>query len=219
VLDAGCGVGGSAIWLAKEYGAEVVGITPVASQVDRARRYAREHGVADRIRFEQQDYTATTFAAESFDVVWALESFCHEPEKPRILVEARRLLRPGGRLGAAEYMRRCERYPAPDERLLETWLSGWAIPSLATAKQWLTWTTSNGFVDAQVLDVTQNVLPSLRRLYWITVFLWPLTIVLRAIRVRSKAQQGNVRGALQQYRALQRDLWGYGLLTATAPPS
>src|SRR5207244_10334107 len=35
ILDAGCGVGGSAIWLAETFAARVVGITPVASQVER----------------------------------------------------------------------------------------------------------------------------------------------------------------------------------------
>src|SRR5437588_8503425 len=77
ILDAGCGVGGSAIWLAKTYDVEVVGITPVAGQVARARHYAQEHRVADRVSFEQQDYTHTTFSDASFDVVWAMESLCH----------------------------------------------------------------------------------------------------------------------------------------------
>ncbi len=81
ILDAGCGVGGSAIWLAKTYGVEVVGITPVASQVRRARQFAREQGVADLVTFEQQDYVSTSFPAASFDVVWAIESVCHAPEK------------------------------------------------------------------------------------------------------------------------------------------
>ena len=66
ILDAGCGVGGSAIWLAKTYGVEVLGITPVASQVERARRYAQEQGITDRVSFEQQDYTHTTFPRGQF---------------------------------------------------------------------------------------------------------------------------------------------------------
>src|SRR5712692_6379102 len=36
ILDAGCGVGVTAMWLAEEYRARVVGITPVATQVARA---------------------------------------------------------------------------------------------------------------------------------------------------------------------------------------
>src|SRR6266480_8097043 len=49
ILDAGCGVGGSAIWLAKTFDVEVVGITLADSQVDRARHHARQQGVADRV--------------------------------------------------------------------------------------------------------------------------------------------------------------------------
>src|SRR6266704_4169796 len=41
ILDAGCGVGGSAIWLAKTYDVEVVGITPVESQIVRANSFMR----------------------------------------------------------------------------------------------------------------------------------------------------------------------------------
>lgn len=46
VLDAGCGVGGSAIWLARELGVRVVGINVVPGDIDRARRYARRRKVA-----------------------------------------------------------------------------------------------------------------------------------------------------------------------------
>src|ERR1700737_5540330 len=102
ILDAGCGVGGSAIWLAKTYDVEVGGITPVASQVARAHRYAQEQGVADQVSFEQQDYTHTAFPDASFDVVWAMESLCHAPEKRLVLAEARRLLRPGGGVGSVD---------------------------------------------------------------------------------------------------------------------
>src|SRR5262245_29829055 len=139
VLDAGCGVGGSSFWLAQERGAEVVGITPVASQVRRARRFAQPRDLLTdhrpptnhyrpttteatgntqdgsrfsvpgsrfgHARFEQADYTATPFADATFDVVWSLESLCHAPGKDAFYREAARLLRPGGRLVVAEYVR------------------------------------------------------------------------------------------------------------------
>jgi tocopherol O-methyltransferase len=38
VLDAGCGIAGSGIGLAEQRGATVVGVTPVRTQVERARR-------------------------------------------------------------------------------------------------------------------------------------------------------------------------------------
>src|SRR5258708_27943241 len=88
VLDAGCGVGGTAIWLAGEFGARVVGITPVAGQVTRARRLAGVRQVADLVSFDQQDYRSPTFPDASFDVVWAQESVCHAPDKQSFVTAA-----------------------------------------------------------------------------------------------------------------------------------
>ena len=216
ILDAGCGVGGSAIWLAKTYDVQVVGITPVASQVARAHRYAHEQGVADRVSFQQQDYTHTVFPDASFDVVWAMESLCHAPEKRLVLAEARRLLRPGGRVGIVEYMRTRRPHASAGEALLHSWLSGWAIPDLATAPEWLEWTQDVGLHNVQLVDITPNVRPSLRRLYWLAVLTWPAASTLHAVGLRSETQHGNMRGAFDQYHALRRGLWFYALLTATA---
>lgn len=92
VLDAGCGVGGSSFWLAKERGAEVVGITLAPGQVGKARSYAARRRLADRVHFEVADFTATPFPDASFDVVWAVESLCHAPDKAAFYQEAARLL-------------------------------------------------------------------------------------------------------------------------------
>lgn len=58
VLDIGCGWGGTALTLAREWGARVTGLTLSAEQLDAARRRASEAGLADRVRFEMLDYRA-----------------------------------------------------------------------------------------------------------------------------------------------------------------
>jgi SAM-dependent methyltransferase len=244
VLDAGCGVGGSSLWLARERGAEVVGITPVASQVTRARRFADQRGLladrrpptADRrpptientrksvlgsrfghTRFEQADYTATPFADASFDVVWSLESLCHAPRKAAFYREAARLLRPGGRLIVAEYVRAARPLAPDDERLLHAWLRGWAIPDLDTHGEHLAHLAATGFADIRFDDVTQHTRPSLRRLYQLTYWTYPLAVMGRVVGIRSAIQHGNVIGSLRQYQALERGLWFYGIISATRP--
>ena len=52
VLDAGCGIGGSSIWLAKNVGCRATGITVSAEQVEHAKRNAKRHGVAGRVDFQ-----------------------------------------------------------------------------------------------------------------------------------------------------------------------
>ena len=58
VLDIGCGWGGMALLLAREYGADVTGVTLSAEQLALARARAQAAGLADRARFELTDYRA-----------------------------------------------------------------------------------------------------------------------------------------------------------------
>ena len=215
VLDAGCGVGGSSIWLAQSRGASVIGITPVASQVARARRFAAAHRLGDQVTFEQADYTHTPFADASFDVVWALESLCHAPDKAAFYREAARLLRPGGRLVIAEYLRSARPLNTQGERLLHRWLDGWAIPDLDTRAEHMAHATAAGLPNMRIDDITAYTQPSLRRLYTITRWSYPLAVLGRAVGIRSAVQHGNVIGSLCQYQALECGLWFYGMLWAT----
>jgi len=64
VLDIGCGWGGMALTLAREYGADVTGITLSSEQLELARARASAAGVSDRVRFELIDYRQVT---ERFD--------------------------------------------------------------------------------------------------------------------------------------------------------
>ncbi|MCW3473129.1 SAM-dependent methyltransferase [Limobrevibacterium gyesilva] len=56
VLDIGCGWGGMALTLARDYGARVTGITLSTEQLDEARARASAEGLADRVTFELLDY-------------------------------------------------------------------------------------------------------------------------------------------------------------------
>jgi tocopherol O-methyltransferase len=215
VLDAGCGVGGSAIWLARELGARVVGVNVVPSEIDRGRRYARRRNVAERVTFELQDMTRTAFPDGSFDVVWAIESVCHVPDKREFLAEARRLLKPGGRLVVADAFRRRRPFGPADERLLHDWLSAWVVPDLMTPNEFTDAAEKNGFARVKFEDVSAHVRPSSRRMYRLMCVLYPLGVARRMIGLFTDVQLANRRSALDQYRVVQRDLLVYGIITAT----
>jgi tocopherol O-methyltransferase len=108
ILDAGCGVGGSARHLADALGAEVDGLTLSPVQRDLAVELS---GGRDDVRFHVGDATDTGFEDGTFDLVWALESAEHMPDKQAFVEECARVLRPGGRLLAATW---CHR-PTPPE--------------------------------------------------------------------------------------------------------
>jgi tocopherol O-methyltransferase len=217
ILDAGCGVGGGAFWLARNRNALVHCITIVESQALRGRRFARSRGLQGQVSFTCQDFCQTAFPDETFDLVWARESVCHATDKQAFFAEAHRLLRPGGRLVMADFARVTRSLPVEDEGVMATWLRGWAIPDVTTPAELIQASVSAGFDGVAVRDVTAAVEPSLRRLYRIVRVLSPGAGVLYRLRIRSRVQQGNVEGSAAMWHALRRDLWAYVILTAQKP--
>src|SRR5690242_3988807 len=91
VLDAGCGAGYGAAELA-HVASSVVGADIATEAVG----FAREHYPLPNLRFEQASCTALPHPDASFDLVVAFEVIEHLADWRNLLMEARRLLTPGG---------------------------------------------------------------------------------------------------------------------------
>ncbi len=98
ILDVGCGIGGSSLYLAAKLGAKATGITLSPVQAKRANQRARELGFAARTNFQVADAQEMPFADNSYDLVWSLESGEHMPNKTKFIQECYRVLKPGGKL-------------------------------------------------------------------------------------------------------------------------
>jgi SAM-dependent methyltransferase len=99
LLDVGCGSGGPALHVARLTGCEVVGVDFDAQGVAHGNQTAREAGLADRARFVQADaHEPLPFEDGFFDVILSVDVINHLRDRPRVLADWARLLRPGGRL-------------------------------------------------------------------------------------------------------------------------
>jgi tocopherol O-methyltransferase len=217
VLDAGCGVGGTALWLAAERGATVVGVSVHGRQVQRARRYAESRGLSDRCSFSRQDYAQLRCDDASFDVVWALESVCHAADKRPFLAEAYRVLRPRGRLVVADFFRTPRPHTPEGEAQLADWLQGLAMADLPTTEEFRTWVGEAGFGPLRVEDISAQVVPSLLRLYRLgTTFIVGET-VLHGLGLRSGAAHGNIRSSRSIWTTFRSGLWHYAIIVGSKP--
>jgi MPBQ/MSBQ methyltransferase len=136
LLDVGCGIGGSARILARDYGFDVLGISISPAQIARATALTPPD-LAGRCRFAVMDALALDLAPAQFDAVWSVEAGPHMPDKQRYADELLRVLRPGGLLAVADWNRRDPADGPPNA--LERWvlrqlLEQWAHPAFASIR-------------------------------------------------------------------------------------
>ena len=103
IVDVGCGLGGSSIYLAKNYAGDATGITISPIQVEMARKAAAIEGV--NAKFILMDAEEMKFD-EAFDVVWSIESISHYPHKERFFASAAQCLKSGGTLAITDWFKK-----------------------------------------------------------------------------------------------------------------
>jgi cyclopropane fatty-acyl-phospholipid synthase-like methyltransferase len=96
ILDVCCGLGGPARYLAYHYGNHVTGIDLNQSRVEGAVRLTDMVGLEEKVSFYHANALSSALPSDEFDALIAQEAFCHIANKPLLLTECVRLLKPGG---------------------------------------------------------------------------------------------------------------------------
>ena len=157
VLDVGCGMGGSSLYLARHRDCEVTGLTISRLQRRWAACSAWCRRLRKRARFLHADAERVEFEPESFDVVWSIECTEHLFDKSRFFRRASEWLRPGGCVAICAWLEGPAVESEADRRVVMDVCEGFFCPSLGSATDYCSWMERAGLEVTHVVDWTDQV--------------------------------------------------------------
>jgi len=151
VLDIGCGTGGSAFFMARNYGVEVVAIDLSEHMLEVANDHKKTfpNEVQRKVSFEYMDATKCEFPGNTFDVVYSRDSVIHIAEKEDLYKKIMYWLKPSGQILITEYVHGKKHPNHPQEYLDYLVKRGYTFLTVPEYDQLL---KKVGFEHVQTLD-------------------------------------------------------------------
>jgi SAM-dependent methyltransferase len=84
--------------------ASMIGVDVTEAVVERGRRLTHEEGLDDKIRFVLADACQSGLPSASADFIWSEDAWCYVPDKPKLIAEAARIVRPGGVIAFTDWV-------------------------------------------------------------------------------------------------------------------
>jgi tocopherol O-methyltransferase len=210
VLDIGCGMGASSLYLTKHFHSSAIGITISSVQLEMANKAAAETGLD--AAFLLMDAEAMVFDRQ-FDLLWSIESISHYHDRRKFFTSAAKLLKPGGTFAIIDWFKKEGLSSAQIGKFIDPIERGMFV-ELQTMDEYASYFTSNGLrvVHRENLngncvktwDITLDII--LRKPFWNLALCHALEFIhyLKAFQaMRAGFATGN---------------FVYGLLVAKAPP-
>lgn len=212
VLDAGCGIGGTSIFLAKNYGANVFGISISDVQLKIAKNKAIKSKVSDLTNFSKRDFTKTGFENSTFSKIFGIESICHANKKSDFLKEAYRILKKGGKIAVCDGFATRTNITDDEKKCYGDFLRGWALPNLSTKDGFYNDMKKSGFKNIKFYDKLENIKRASLGISKMR-FLYPFSSALLKLRLIPENVHYNVVASINQKKVFET-MATYGIFVA-----
>ncbi|HMG85447.1 MAG TPA: methyltransferase domain-containing protein [Terracidiphilus sp.] len=194
ILDMGCGLGATLRSFARRLPtADLHGITLVHWQLEQGRLLNQSTPQSTNITLNLGNYEHTAYPSESFDAICAIESSCYSAgrSKSRLIREAYRLLRPGGRFVVADGFLGAGKLRGLQQSIYRKLCDCWVIEDLGEIHAFTRELQRAGFTEIAIEQIQSRVTPSVLHVPWVTLkFL--LTSVIFGQRKMTRARWNNI---------------------------
>ena len=200
VLDVGCGYGAPAVAYTRRYRpAAVTGIDITEIRIQTGREHVARHGLSDIITLQLGDATRLDFKDASFNKLIAVECAFHFDTRRDFMLEAARVLEPGGTLALTDMIPRRGIDPKIYLKGHPTFYSGFCIDNPGNAYDadvYANYLREAGFTDIRIESIVEQTRS-------------PFADAMEQVGLRTGGERGEIfrKGAerLREYIALGED--------------
>jgi sterol 24-C-methyltransferase len=178
ILDAGCGMGDVACFLAKRYKYRIEGIDILDFNIREAKKRIKRSGLGKLVHVQEMSYYNLRFPKNSFDGIYTMETFVHASDPDRTLKEFYKVLKPGGKIVMFEYSRDSDiQMSKRASQAFKTINEFAAMPAFQQFNHGIQEKLMKkaGFTNINVADISSRVAPMLKMFYYMAFI--PYTFV------------------------------------------
>ena len=121
--------------------ARMTGVDATLKVLEQAKQRCAAEGVADRVTLIRAEVTDTGLPGNQFDFAWGEDAWCYVADKPRLIAEAVRLVKPGGIVAFTDWV---EGDAGLDSAEAERWMRFMKFPTIETRQGYGTLLQSQG---------------------------------------------------------------------------
>jgi ubiquinone/menaquinone biosynthesis C-methylase UbiE len=150
-IDLCSALGAGCRFLVKNFGVTMVGLDGTKTMLAKARQRAEAEGFKGKIEFREGDVSAIPFPDKTFDFVWGEDAWCYVVDKPKLISEAVRVLKPCGILAFTDWIEGPEGLTEAEAERINRFMK---FPDIQSQKGYEELIKKNGLKILESVDLT-----------------------------------------------------------------
>lgn len=187
ILDAGCGIGGTSIYLAKKYpNTKFIGINIAPGQIELAENFAKQREIPN-VEFKLHSFLNTPFKDNYFDSIFAVESLCHAEDYQIFLDEMYRILKSQGILVVIDGFLIKKINSPIMKKIYHDFCIGHGSFNFSNINEYKIYLQNKGFENIRIKNITKNISRSFLNSFVLWIPSFTVELIKKIAHIKKQA--------------------------------